>query len=382
MNSPKAHHRQAERAELKRLLETGASIQMLAPRRIGKTWVMGRLAEDLRAEGWLCIAIDLEGMRTEEQFLRTLCQEIEKHQEISDSVFHQLAQRFKQLKHGSGAVSLVQLLSGNDPRQFSESLVESLGKSGRKTAILIDEISLFAMELAKKDPDETRALLYHLRKLRQGFPKIGWLLTGSIGLDVVGRRLELQGALVGLDIFELQQFTPAEAKAFIEELRDDKLLQTPFDFGDGAFERLTRELGWLSPFYLRLLAKNIGPSFPAQTNRRAIATIADVEAAFEKLLAHSQRSNFATWQEYPTKNFPAEQTKQLHAALAILCENSEGEQAAMILARFSEAFPNATRREMMDRLTDLASGGYLEERGDRWRFRSGLLRRYWAKWMT
>jgi hypothetical protein len=40
-----------------------------------------------------------------------------------------------------------------------------------------------------------------------------------------------------------------------------------------------------------------------------------------------------------------------------------------------------TRRDLLDRLTDLASGGFLEEAGDRWRFLSGLLRRYWAKWM-
>ena len=67
--------------------------------------------------------------------------------------------------------------------------------------------------------------------------------------------------------------------------------------------------------------------------------------------------------------------------LAEILRTQLGEQVATLLARFSGEFPNATRRELMDRLTDLASGGFLEEAGDRWRFRSGLLRRYWAKWM-
>jgi hypothetical protein len=112
-----------------------------------------------------------------------------------------------------------------------------------------------------------------------------------------------------------------------------------------------------------------------------MALAADVEAAFDKLLEPSQRGNFATWREHIEKNFPKDQTTLLHAILGILCENADGEQVATLLARLSELFPNATRRDLMDRLTDLASGGFLEEAADRWRFRSGLLRRYWAKWM-
>ena len=78
MNAPTAHHRHEERAELARLFKTGASVQMLAPRRIGKTWLMDKVADDLEDEGWLCIRVDVEGMRTEEEFLRALCAEIEK----------------------------------------------------------------------------------------------------------------------------------------------------------------------------------------------------------------------------------------------------------------------------------------------------------------
>ena len=95
----------------------------------------------------------------------------------------------------------------------------------------------------------------------------------------------------------------------------------------------------------------------------------------------SQRGYFATWSEHLEKNFPKDQTTLLHAILGILCENADGEQVATLLARFSGEFSNATRRELLNRLTDLASGGFLEEAADRWRFRSGLLRRYWAEWM-
>src|SRR5689334_7019340 len=93
----KLHHRIAERSELAARLQAGSNILMLAPRRIGKTWLMDKIVADLTAQGWLCIKIDVESTRTEDQFLRALCQEIEKTQALTDRVKSHLFQRFKQL---------------------------------------------------------------------------------------------------------------------------------------------------------------------------------------------------------------------------------------------------------------------------------------------
>src|ERR1700677_3415100 len=145
MNSPKAHHRIAERHELARLLETGRSIQMPAPRRIGKTWLIGKLAEDMKAKGWLCVSIDVQGKRTEQEFFRTLCQEIEKNQALHESALAYVLGRFRHIKDGAGAASLVQLLTASvDPRAFSEGLIESLDGEGKKTVVFIDELSKYA----------------------------------------------------------------------------------------------------------------------------------------------------------------------------------------------------------------------------------------------
>jgi len=382
MSAPRAHHRHAERRELARLLESGRSVQMPAPRRIGKTWLVKELAQDLQAEGWLTIFIDLQGMRTEREFFRTLCQEIEKRQDLHRSALAHVLGRFRHLKDGAGAGSLVQLLTqGVDPRAFSESLIESLDGNGKKTVILIDEISLFAQDLAKTDADATRAFLYHLRNLREANRNVRWLFTGSIGLDVIAARFGLQGALIDMDIFELRPFDREEARAFVEELREQNRLHAPFEFGEGAFEKFAAELGWLAPYYLDLLARTIRPTGPRAKSDLATATIADVETAIEKLLQPSQRGHFATWREHLEKNFPKDQTAQLHAILGITSENADGERIDTILARYGGEFPNATRRDLMDRLTDLSSGGFLEEADERWRFRSGLLRRYWARWL-
>jgi len=44
-------HRDVEIDEIRRLLTAGTSIQMLAPRRVGKTWLMREIEKDLRSRG-------------------------------------------------------------------------------------------------------------------------------------------------------------------------------------------------------------------------------------------------------------------------------------------------------------------------------------------
>ena len=107
MSESAAHHRNDERAELRRLLLSGESVLMLAPRRIGKTWLMKRVAEDLVTVGVTCIYIDVEGMQSEEEFLRALCGAIEKKQELLKRVTAHLSQKFKQLTSGVSEATIV-----------------------------------------------------------------------------------------------------------------------------------------------------------------------------------------------------------------------------------------------------------------------------------
>ncbi len=376
------HHRPAEREDLKRLFEGGVSAQMLAARRVGKTWLMKRIAEDLSSAGWTCIHIDLEGMRTEEELWRSLCREIEAKQELHTRVFSHFFQRFKQLKDGASSASLTQIVTQIDPKLFSQTLIESLNDQGKKTLICVDEISLFVSERAEQDPAAARALLYHLRNLRQNYPNVLWLLTGSIGLDVVTRRLGLQGALLDLQVFPLEPFTEPAAHAYLEELGTQRRLTKPLQFEEDAFQHLVRELGWLSPYYLYHVGGLIRPSGAELHNGQRTVTKADVEHAFTEILKPTYRPYYAAWEEHLDKNFPREQSERLRALLAICCQTAEGEIEATLLTRLAEKFPSVRRREWIDLLTCLVNDGFLVKSGPRWPFRSGLLRRYWLEYIV
>ena len=208
-----------------------------------------------------------------------------------------------------------------------------------------------------------------------------WLLTGSIGLDVVARRAGLQGALVDLEIFPLEPFSEAVARAYLDSICAKKEIRQPFALDDGAFDHLARELGWLSPFYLKIIADRVGPKGEPASNGLPSARIADIDAAFAELLKPAYRGHFSTWEEHVQKNFPQAETAILHAILNILCEHPDGEIFTTLQVRLGTAQSAVAVRDLKNLLTALDNDGFIHEHDNRWRFRSGLLRRYWQRYL-
>ncbi len=368
---PDLHHRLNERAKLVSLLLSGKSVLMLAPRRIGKTWLMDRVKEDLERTGARAIKVEVAGLSTEQEFLVELCKAIENAQELRERVTAQVLQRLKQLSGNIESGSLTQAAGRLGPRQFLETLVQELNKGESKTVLLIDEFALFVQEFAKSDSDAARRLLYLIRKLWQGCGNVVWFLTGSIGLDEIGRRYDMSGALLGIEPVPLEPFSADEALSFFEELQEQKIVP-PFSFADGAFGYFVNELGWLSPYHIEHVLKRVDVSNGA-------ASVEQIEAAFKRILSPGQRLHFAAWVEHIEKNFLPDDARAMRVILGIAAQHADGEIEATYLVRLG---PGLERRKLLNHLTALANDAYLIENDGRWRFRSGLLRRYWIKYVA
>lgn len=365
------HHRLVERAKLVSLLLSGRSVLMLAPRRIGKTWLMDTVKEDLERAGARAIKVEVAGISTEQEFLAELCKAIENAQELKERFAAQLRQRLKQLFGNIESGSLAQAAGRLDPRQFLETLVQELNKGEGRTVLLIDEFALFVQEFAKRDADAARRLLYQIRKLWQGCGNVVWFLTGSIGLDEICRRHDMAGALLGIEPVPLDPFSADEALSYFEELQEKKIVRS-FSFADGAFEYFVAELGWLSPYHIEHVLKLVEASNGA-------ASVEQIGSAFNKILSREYRVHFAAWDEHIEKNFPPEDAREMRVILQIAARRPDGEIEATYLARLG---PGLERRKLLNHLTALANDAYLVKDGERWRFRSGLLRRYWIEYVA
>jgi len=374
------HNRERERGQLKRKLEAGISVHMPAPRRIGKTWTINRLARDLAGAGWHAVEIDVEGMRTPQEFARELCIRIEAQHSIKDRFKAHAVQRLSNLLGGSWGEKPLDALGRVNPIEFAETLIASLDESKERTVIIIDEISYFFLALAEDDAKEAHAFAYKLRALEQRYRNVRWLITGSIGLDTIARRYNLEGAFVDFETFILEPFTEGQARSYMRDPIIQQQFNHVFDASDADFNEMFTKLGWLAPYYLKMVANEVRPSVEGGGGAPSKATRADFEAAFEKLLQPNRRSEFAVWREHIRKNLPAADRLIAENILDVLSKSIQGENEDTLLAQLLQSHGGMTRRQLRDILAMLVNDGLIAKTDGRYGFRSGLVRRYWQEY--
>lgn len=371
------HNRENERALLKRKLGAGINIHMPAPRRIGKTWTINRLASDLRDSGWVAIELDVEGMRKPQEFARDLCVRIEGQNSIKERFKTHIVQRISNLIGGGWGDRPLDVLGRVDPAEFSETLIASLNEANERTAIIVDEVAYFFLALAETDPKEAHAFAYKMRAIQQRYRNVRWLLTGSIGLDTIARRYDLEGAFVDLETFALEPFTADEARSFMRDPTVQQQFNRMFDASDADLDAMFDELGWLAPYYLKLVANEVRPSLESGAGKPPQAVAADFEAAFDKLLQPNRRSEFAVWREHIRKNLPAADRGIAEHLLQVISQTPQGETEPTAIAQASGIQGSVTARQVREILAMLTNDGIIIRVGDRYTFRSGLIRRYW-----
>lgn len=373
------HSREAERAQLTRKLEAGISIHMPAPRRIGKTWTLSRLARDLRGLGWQTVEVDVEGMDKPAEFARDLCMRIEAQSSIKERFKSHVTQRLNNILGGGWGDKPIDAIGKVDPVEFAETLIAALDASGEKVVILVDEISYFFLALAEADPKAAHRFAYKLRALQQRYRNVRWLITGSIGLDTIARRYDLEGAFVDFDTFVLEPFSKDEARSYMRDPIIQQQFNHVFDADDADFDAMFDELGWLAPYYLRMVANEVRPS-QVHGDGTFHATRRDFEIAFERLLQPNRRSEFAVWREHIRKNLPAPDRALAERILNMLSAVVSGEQADTLLAQIAQSDASVTRRQLLDILSMLTNDGLITKSDKRYAFRSGLVRRFWNEY--
>lgn len=369
------HFRHTQRAILKRKLETGINIHMPAPRRIGKTWTINRLAEDLRKENWLIVELDVQGMSEPGKFARRLCQKIEGQLPATKRMKAAVKGRIDNLLDGDWGTNPIEAIGKVDPVEFLDVLLAELAPQSEKSAIFVDEIAFFVLNFANENPEEAKNFFYRLRNLQSEHADIRWLFTGSIGLNIVAERFGLGGAFVDLETFILEPFTVEEARSFLRDDATQQAFNHAFHASDEDLDVLFRELGWLAPFYLKLVANEVRPSGEADKGVLT-ATRDDLMEAFERLLRPARTSEFAVWTEHIDKNLPAPDRELARMVLDRLSRNPDGESLDTLFA----ALQPPTRKAIREVLNILENDGLVDRAGKGYRFRSGLIRRYWERY--
>ncbi len=371
--------REKETAELWRRFKSGQNLLMLAPRRIGKTVLLNHLCDMAAQNGYRAIVLDVEGFHDEKDFFRQCCAAIQEELSTGTSVMTAFAHRLTRFFQGSPTESADwrQWLMRIDWQEFADQLFAHLNDNKEEPPwlILVDELPVFIQALHEKNGAATISqFLYWLRRMRQKHQNIRWLYAGSIGLDTVARRYNVEGALNDLDPFTLEPFSEETARAFLSDIAKRR----DCTFERGSIDAILSRLGWLSPYYLERIAED---SCVDASENRPIETQV-VDAAMDRLLELPKRLYWVSWREQLDRNFTEPRRSRLYAILETVAGNEGGADRNLILANLNRVGEPLGEVELRNMLDTLLSDGYLAQRSDgHYHFRMNLLREWWLRYV-
>lgn len=371
--------RDAELQELQAITER-EHVLLLAPRRVGKTSLLQALVRRVDNDGSaIGVYVSVAAATNESQFVQAVTNAIYATGH-GRKLKRGLVARALGLGRGVKSVKIagsgVDLETRAHPWQDdADRAFEPVFASELPLLILIDELPLLVLALANADPSgaRARAFLQWFRNLRQhprGAAMLRFVLAGSIGLDNVTRRHRLTDTINDLRVLPLGPFPLAVADEFLHQLAASYELE----LGAELRGAICSTAEWLIPYHLQVvfsaLRDVVGESRP---------TIETIEAAIETLL--DRRVYFSYWDERLYESLGAPMDSVARVLLSICAREPDG------------AIPGAMNQSIAGLLVDpderartlkwladvLSNDGYLIEQNGRWRFRSGLLRRYWVR---
>lgn len=366
-------------------------VLLLAPRRVGKTSLLMRLADEAPDHGHRAVYVSVADARSEDDVTRKLIAALAAHP-ASDPIWRRLQKGpykrfFSRLKAKVAAGPLSLELAADEGRwaTLAEVTAEAIERLGEPWLILVDELPIFVLTLLREDSaakaddyPRTRNFLNWFRQLRsaptQSEAPLRWVVAGSIGLDAVVARARLGDTINDMRVFPLGPFSPVTADAFLAALGDSYGLSLDAP----TRERLMQRAGWLIPFYLQILFSRLHDLAAEQGLK---PTPALVDRVVAELLTPAYRAYFDYWRQRLTEELGRPDDQRALVLLAGVAAAPEGLTKKALDHLLSEHMPEpATRDESLRFLLEvLENDGYLAREDDRFRFRSELLREYWVK---
>lgn len=378
----KSYGRNEEVSELFHLFDQGKNLSMHGPRRLGKTFVLERMAEQGREYRYTCAQVELAGCTDKDAALRMFCRGIEKHRSWLTNQADTLAGRVRNLWRPGKARTLEESATRFDwEAHLDQLLAQAHNDAHTCWAILIDELPIFLKALhdtGEKGILAARNFMNLLARLMSASPNVRWLITGSIGITPLAKAGQYQGVLTKFHEYTLNPLTHEQAVDFVTDLPILGQLPHRAEITPQEAEGIVQAVGWRSAYYLEAFSRYL-PRIPRSDT---LGVNTNIEEAKRHLLADTASSRFNTWEEHITKHH-GDQRDLSFACLAAICQIDSGLSLDAVLGTLGR--PNLTRSRCMVLLSQLCDEGFLyqEDPSDEscpYRFRIPLLRLWWRRY--
>lgn len=350
------------------------------PRRTGKTSILLNLKATFPPPGRV-VLVNAEKYSNPTELIQGIAKEIitPDLKKRVDKILKSGASKIKGVKFWQFGVDLNQAAEA-DWAQAAQGLLQALIEEQKPVLIMIDEFSVFVNTLAKSWPDQAEKLLRWFREWRQRLvdTKVRFLLTGSIGIDTVLRRLKLGDTVNDCRSIEMSPPTPNAARDFLFARAKENAIPVR----DETVSEILRLIDphWYYPLQIFLveikdwIRKNGGEP-----------TLDDLQIIYTNELVRKGNESLKHMWDKLTDIFDPLDARYAQALLKDLCKNSTGlsrdEMQQIHLREFPTDDPGK-RADFSFVLNVLRHDGYLiqDTQGEqRTRFASNLLRDYWSR---
>lgn len=375
-------------ARLLRALEN-AHVAFLGPRRTGKTSCLRKILAT-PPTGYVPILINLEKYDSPEAWLLAMLEHVQAELKKPGPKAPWLVEkgmsflgRIEELTIMGHGIKLAAAKEKTAQwRPLANQLLQLLKDTNPPILFLLDELPVFLNLVARKHPkEEVEALLNWFRSARQDLvdhaPR--FLVTGSIGLKGVVRRLGLSPTINDFDTLEIPLLTDAVALKFLETLASDN--RVPL-LASGR-RHILQLLGGAWPILLQLFISEIKETQPKKSPVKA-----ELDRIYNECLVAGARNEYCTGMFNRLKEaFSESECRLAREILKKLCRSKSGfsreDFEAIHVALVPVAEQRALHGDELDYVLDtLKHDGYLRQdfdQGQRTRFASNILRDFWVR---
>ena len=356
-------------------IEDGNSLLLAAPRRVGKTSFAKKLIVMADARSWRILEINLEGIKSEPQFIKTFIKDLQKKTwwgSLSKAIRNNIGSLLEQIDVSIEKDGLKGSVAWKAKRKEVFEKLENLFEHNKNTLIMIDELGVLLNtygEDVETGITNAESLLNWFRSLRQkSETQIRWIFCSSIGIKNFTNRHNISYTINDIEPFKLKTFDKPLAKGLIEKLAESK----GFELTDIIIEKMLEKIDWYLPYFVQLLFKEIHrlnqvEELPVDKKL--------VDVAYESLVKNQY---FDTWDERLKYYYEVEITSR--KILNRLCQNPEGESRKLLFDLIHQASDprEETEKELGQIIGMLTNDGYIyQHQNEKFLFRSPFLRDYW-----
>ncbi|MBW4891731.1 ATP-binding protein [Mucilaginibacter sp. HMF5004] len=367
------YDRSKEIKKIYRVLETGASIYLAAPRRVGKTSILKHL-EEFPQEGYHFIYVITESVDDPNEFFKVIFEEviksdvIKKIEQLSSAITSAIAGLMGIVKK-VGPVELREKEDVNYYDAFVE-LLSHIKKEHGQVIIMIDEFPQTIQNIFDKHDKITAANFIlknrELRHNKHALDKVSFIYTGSVSLfPMIQKVIELT-SINDVRTVDVHPLDYDDAKDFISKLMDNEEFTLDNDMIDYVLERVK----WLIPFHLQLIQQEIVDVYESTNNPIDKAAI---DQAYDQIVHSRNKPQFEPYFSRLTKIFKDSEYGFVLEVLTYVANNDVIDN--MVLSDKSVKHNIEDTKNILD---ILEGDGYLFKQDDAYRYTSPILQS-WCK---